>query len=477
VASREHNQTGNGFDVLVVDDEELYCRSVGEELARAGIDCRLAFSGSQALEEAAGRYFDVILLDHRLPDSDGIELIPRLLSRCPGASLVVMTAYHAIPNAVQAIRSGAEDYVVKEPSVRPLVERVLEVKRRQEVRRRSNQPPEAKPQALIGSSPAILRVVEQIEKIAASPDTTVLLMGETGVGKEVCARMLHRLSRPEGSPFVAVDCASLPGNLAESLLFGHQRGAFTGAEQDRAGAMEEAGEGTLLLDEIGELGALQSKLLRVLETRIFQRVGSMKPLALRARVVAATNMDLAAKVQTGQFRQDLYQRLCVFPITVPPLRERREDVLALANHFLSLFARRLERQIEPLDDEVAERLQAYHFPGNVRELKNIIERAVILAEDGRVETRHLPRRVLSQVATRPGPAESVPLDFRPGLDTLEDLERKMILHALRRSGGVKTEAARLLGISRFQLMRRMERHGIRQVVVTDTSGGSGRTFD
>lgn len=471
MVSRQHNQPATGFTVLVVDDEDLYCRSVGDELARAGVACQLAGNGVQALEATASCCFDVILLDHRLPDYDGIELIPRLLSRCPGTSLVVMTAYHAIPNAVQAIRSGAEDYVVKEPSVQPLVERVLEVKRRQEVRRSGNQSPEEKPQALLGSSPAIRRVIEQIEKIAASPDTTVLLTGETGVGKEVCARMLHRLSGKDGAPFVAVDCASLPGNLAESLLFGHQRGAFTGAEQDRAGAMEEAGDGTLLLDEIGELGALQSKLLRVLETRVFQRVGSMKPLALRARVVAATNMDLAAKVRTGQFRQDLYQRLCVFPIGVPPLRQRREDVIDLANHFLSLFARRLERRIAPLDGKVAERLLAYDYPGNVRELKNIIERAVILAEGGRIETRHLPQRVLNRSTEAAAFTESVPLDFRPGLDTLDDLEKRMIIHALRRSGGVKAAAARLLGLSRFQLMRRMERHGIQQELVTKVTRG------
>jgi len=450
------------FRVLVVDDEELHARAIGAELDRRGVAVELAFSAREALARAEAGSFQAILLDHRLPDEDGLRLIPQLLARQPGVSLVVMTAYHTIPNAVAAIRRGAEDYVVKEPSIQPLVDRVLELKRRQAARSAA---PEAwqdhRKGGLLGRSPGVRRVLEQLQKASRSPETTVLLTGETGVGKEVAARHLHQLTRPK-SPFVAVDCVALPTNLAESILFGHERGAFTGADQARAGAFEEADDGTVLLDEIGDMADEQGKLLRVLEGRAFTRVGSVREIPLRARVIAATNQELAELVRQGRFRHDLYQRLCVFPIHIPPLRERGEDVLVLAEHFLAFYADKLGRAVAPLADEVRERLQGYAYPGNVRELKNIIERAVIMADEGRVELRHLPARVLESEPARGAgvAAGAVPVDFRPGVDTLESLEKRMIEHALRQAGGVKAEAARILGISRFQLLRRLERHGL-----------------
>ncbi len=449
-----------GFRVLLVDDEELYCQAIGDELARLEIASDLAFSGAEALARVEKSAYQAILLDHRLPDADGIQIIPRLLSRQPEAAVVMMTAYHTIPNAVQAIRRGAEDYIVKEPSIQPIVDRVLEIKRRAEARTAANGWHEHLHAGLAGHSAGIVLVIEQLEKITKSPDTTLLLSGETGVGKEVAARYLHHISRPANSPFIAVDCAALPGNLAESILFGHEKGSFTGADQTRAGACEEAAEGTLLLDEIGDMGQMQSKLLRVLESRSFHRVGSTREIPLRARVVAATNQDLQAKVEQGSFRQDLYQRLCVFPIHIPPLKERGDDILLLANHFIDFFAGKLEKEIKQLDEDVTQYLLAYSYPGNVRELKNIIERAVIMTESGRIELRHLPQRVLAGQGDNATLTASVPLDFRPGIDTLEDLEKRMITHALRQANNVKSEAARLLGISRFQLMRRMERHGL-----------------
>jgi DNA-binding NtrC family response regulator len=449
------------FDVLVIDDEELYAQAIARELGRVGVGCELAFCARDALRrsEQTGRY-QAILLDHHLPDDDGLKLVPLLLARLPGAALIMITAFQTIPNAVEAIRLGAYDYVVKEPSVQPLVDRVLELRRREAVRQAADGWQEHQRAGLLGQSPPMVKVVEQLSRIVRSPETTVLLTGETGVGKEVACRCIHQSSQPE-SPLVAVDCLALPETLAESLLFGHERGAFTGAEQTRTGAFEEARDGTVFLDEIGDLSApLQGKLLRVLESRVFHRLGSNKEIPLRARVVAATNRDLGALVEQGTFRLDLFQRLAVFPILIPPLRMRGNDVLLLAEHFRSFFAGKLRKQLEPLGGAVVEKLVAYDYPGNVRELKNIIERAVICTDSNRIEVHHLPERLLETRRAAEPAAPSFPFDFVPGIDTLGTLERRMIQQALRRAGGVRAEAARLLGISRYQLLRRLEKFGI-----------------
>ena len=458
----------DAFCVLVVDDEELYAEAVCRELRRQEIACDAAYTARDALRlagapSASGRY-GAVLLDHRLPDEDGLRVIPRLLARQPGAAVVMMTAHQTIPNAVHAIRLGAEDYIVKETSLNPLVDRVLEIRRRHQVRQAGSGWNEHRRSGLLGRSSGMVRVLQDLHKLVEAPDTTVLLSGETGVGKEVAARYLHGLTGAgAGQPLVAVDCVALPEALAESLLFGHEKGSFTGADRTRVGAFEEAGGGTLFLDEIGDMEQrLQGKLLRVLESRTFQRLGSHRERPLGARVVAATNRDLSALVEQGGFRMDLYQRLAVFPVHLPPLRERGQDVLLLAEHFRAFYADKLGKEIEPLDDEVSARLSGYAFPGNVRELKNIIERAAIITDSGRVELRHLPARLLSEPMAAPAADPgSIPLDFMPGSDTLETLERRMIQQALSRARDVKTEAARLLGISRFQLLRRMDKYGLR----------------
>jgi DNA-binding NtrC family response regulator len=259
---------------------------------------------------------------------------------------------------------------------------------------------------------------------------------------------------------VVVDCLALPDNLAESLLFGHERGAFTGAQEMQTGAFEDARDGTVFLDEIGDMEHGQGKLLRVLESRSFRRLGSNREIPLRARVVAATNQDLSALVHSGRFRQDLFQRLAVFPIRIPPLRERGDDILLLAEHFRILYGARLNKITEPLPAEVSEALMGYAYPGNVRELKNIIERAVILTESPRIELRHLPQRLLALRRSGPLPATR-PLEVVAGVDSLVDVEVRMIRQAMSRARNVRTEAARLLGISRFQLLRRMRKFGMK----------------
>ena len=367
--------TPPSFYALVVDDEELYAQAIRRELERAGVGCDLALNAREALHRVEQRRYQAILLDHHLPDDDGLRLIPLLLARQHGAALIMMTAYQTIPNAVEAIRLGADDYVVKETSLTPLVERVLEIRRRDELRKMADgKAPAPRETLLLGRSPAMLEVVAQLSKIAKSPETTVLITGETGVGKEVAARYLHALSRPAESPLVAVDCLAMPENLAESLLFGHEKGAFTGADQMRPGAFEEAKDGTVFLDEIGDMTlVMQGKLLRVLEGRTFRRVGSTKEIPRRARVVSATNRDLKDLVKQGCFRQDLFQRLSVFPIHIPTLRERGEDILLLAEHFRVYFADKLSLSPPEAAVMCMLMLRGPQTPGEIRNTAGCLE--------------------------------------------------------------------------------------------------------
>jgi two-component system, NtrC family, response regulator AtoC len=448
------------FWVLVVDDEDLYAQAIGREIGRQGISCDLACNCREALRLVANRQYGVILLDHRLPDDDGIRIIPQLLTQQPDAALIMMTAYQTIPNAVRAIRHGAEDYIVKEASLTPIIERVLELRQRAQLREEPQRTSEAKCHGFLGRSSAMQLVIHELSQVAAAKDTTLLLTGETGVGKEVACRFVHSLSRPAGSPLVVVDCLALPETLVESLLFGHERGAFTGAQELQTGAFEEARDGTVFLDEIGDMELGQGKLLRVLESRTFRRLGSSREIPLKARVVAATNQDLSALVQAGRFRQDLFQRLSVFPICIPPLRERGDDILLLAEHFRIHFSERMNKPTEPLGAEVSDALMGYTYPGNVRELKNIIERAVILTESSRLEPKHLPQRVFALGHKGSLPSAQT-IEVSPGIDSLVDVEVRMIRQAMNRACNVRSEAAKLLGISRFQLLRRMRKFGMK----------------
>lgn len=461
--------SGTDFRVLVVDDEVLFARALAKTIARHGMACEVAHTASEAVAQASRGRFDAVLLDHKLPDGDGIRLVPVLRARMPDAVMLVMTAFEAIPSAIQAIRLGAEDYLVKQASMDPLVNAVLEVRRRLALRSPGGEDAAG---GLLGRSPGIRAARELLSRAGALPEMTVLLLGESGTGKEVAARWMHERHAPPGSPFVPVDCVAMPASLAESLLFGHEKGAFTGADRAATGAFEAAGEGTVFLDEIGDMDlALQGKLLRVLESREFTRVGSVRRLPVRARIVAATHRDLDQMVREGTFRFDLFQRLAVYPISLPPLRDRERDVLLLAEHFIEVTARRLGRVPEPLSPAVEEALLRYDFPGNVRELKHLLERALILGDSGRVELRHLPERLWSAgvggpgaaspgPSGRTGPKESSP-PRGPAAGFLEEMERRAILEALERARGVKAEAARQLGISRFRLLRRMARLGLR----------------
>jgi len=455
-------KAGDVFRVLIVDDEQLFAQAIGRELKRHGITCDLAYNAEEAISLSRSGYYQAILLDHKLPDDDGIRIIPLLLGRQLKSSLIMMTAYETIQNAIQAIRRGAEDYIVKQTSIKPIINRVLEIRKKHHVRKSTSDWEDQKKEGPLGESPGIRKLREKIVKLSSRRDTTVLFSGETGVGKEVAARHLHALSTTGASPFISVDCVALPDTLVESLLFGHEKGAFTGADHTKEGAFFEAQEGTILLDEIGDMDlALQGKLLRVLETRHFQRVGSVKEYPVKARVIAATNQDLSTLVSQGRFRFDLHQRISIFPISIPPLRQRANDILLLAGHFLDFFCSKMGYSAKKLPPDVQEMLLQYDYPGNVRELKNIMERAVILADSGKIEPRHLPERLVDRRAfglLEGSRASAHAVDFIPGIDTLETLEKKLIHQALQQTKGVKGEAAKMLGISRFQLLRRMEKY-------------------
>jgi two-component system NtrC family response regulator len=457
------------FRALIVDDEETYARSMKRLLLRRGVQCDHAATCADGLAKVRKRTYDLVLLDFLLPDGSGLDLIPpirALKGANPAPQVLMMTAFGTIENAVEAMRRGAFDYVTKSTAIDTIVERVLDARRIAEARtltRPADDSIVAAHEGLLGDSTEIKEARRRIVEVANAPGTTVLLTGESGTGKGIAARAIHASSREaRGEPFVAIDCVALPPTLAESELFGHEKGAFTGADRAKPGKLELAARGTVLLDEIGDMElSLQGKLLRVLEERTFERVGGVKALELSARVVAASHRDLAARVEEGRFRLDLYHRLSVFPINIPPLRARGDDVVLLADHFVREFSDRLGKPLQPLAPTVREALMGYDFPGNVRELRNVIERAAILATGNEITVELLPPRLLSTPRALPvGGKGGLTVEFRPGTDTLDGLERRLLEEALRLADGKKSRAAELLGISRFALLRRVEKYGL-----------------
>ncbi|HXU72586.1 MAG TPA: sigma-54 dependent transcriptional regulator [Polyangia bacterium] len=465
------------FRTLIVDDEETYATSLKRLLARRGVRADVAGTFADGLAMAKKQRYDLVVLDYMLPDGNGLDLIEPLRAQRPAPTVLMMTAFGTIENAVEAMRRGAADYVTKSTELPAIVERVVEAERVARARVETESTAAivaeeaAKFSGLLGESASIKEALRRIAEVAKAPDTTVLLTGESGTGKGVAARAIHALSARSKEPFVAIDCVALPATLAESELFGHEKGAFTGATDKKPGKLEVAGKGSVLLDEVGDMDpALQGKLLRVLEERTFERVGGVKPIEMGARVISASHRDLGALVEENKFRLDLYHRLSVFPIAIAPLRARGEDVIVLANHFIDEYANRMAKKIAHISSssgaEVRAMMLAYDWPGNVRELKNVVERAVILAAT-EVTPELLPERMRGSSRVggpiKLGMPESkggLMLEFRPGQDTLDDLERRLLEEALRMAGGKKSKAAEILGISRFALLRRVEKFGL-----------------
>jgi len=445
--------------VLVVDDEPGVRAAVRAILGQV---CEVveAGDGPAAIDAVRTRDLDVCLLDVRLPGMEGIEVLERLKRLEPGLEVVLVTAVRTVRTAVAAMKLGAYDYLTKPfpaEELRGIVQRALERRAlRREVRYlRAELARHEELGQLVGRSPAMQRIHELIRQVADT-GASVLITGESGTGKELIARAIHREGVRRDRPFVAINCAALPAELLESELFGHERGAFTGAHVRKLGKFEAAHTGTLFLDEVGALRVdLQPKLLRALQEREIDRVGGTRPIKVDARIVAATNVDLRQAVASGRFREDLFYRLHVVPIAVPPLRERREDIPTLARHFLARYAGQFGKGMRDLSPGALEALVRYEWPGNVRELENVIARSVALAEGPVVQLDQIPL----DVALAPGsPARDEQFNLR---EARQEFERLLILRALDRADGNQTVAARLLGMHRNTLCVKLAQLGLR----------------
>jgi two-component system response regulator HydG len=444
--------------VLVVDDDHAMGKMMVDRLLRRGFEAVGRNAGEEALALLLSEEFDVVVTDLRMPGMTGLDLCTRIVSHRPDLPVVVITAFGSLETAIAAIRAGAHDFVHKPFEIEELILRIEGAARHRAlhaelVRLRKTVEDSEGWGELLGDSPPIWKLRELLAKVAAS-DASVLVSGETGTGKEVAARAIHAHSPRGEGPFVVLDCSALPATLLESELFGHVRGAFTDARAERKGLFVQAAGGTLFLDEVGELPLdLQPKLLRALQERSVRPVGSDSEVAADVRVIAATNRDLEAAVDEGRFRRDLFYRLEVLHVALPPLRSRGRDVLLLAQHFVKRFAARSDKRVVGFSAPVAERLLAYTWPGNVRELMNCIERSVALTSYEQLVVDDLPERVREfreehVLVTGSDPEELVPL---------EEVERRYVLRVLDASGGNKTIAARVLGLDRKTLHRKLER--------------------
>ena len=462
------NRAARQPHILVVEDEEEMRQVLADMLVRPGWRVTSAADGVEALEQLAVQRPDVVLTDLNMPRMDGKELLQRINEQYPGLPVVVLTAYGTVPGAVEAMRCGAFDFLAKPPpgprQLRAVIGRALDCSDRPR-----DLPGGDGPLDLVHEDPAMAETLSVAGAVAPRP-TTVLITGETGVGKEVLARFIHLNSgRPEGT-FVALNCAALPESLLESELFGHDKGAFTGAVRTHAGRFEQAHGGTLLLDEVGEMSpSLQAKFLRVLETKRVTRLGSTRARPVDVRVLAATNRDLKQEVSAGRFREDLLFRLSVFPIHILPLRQRPLDVLPLARHFLALLGGTSDQRPRAFTEEAEELLQQNLWPGNVRELQNVVERAVILAGSGDIRPAHLCPVPDQETSPAIAPAEaSLPADpptdaapqSAPRATSLKELEQRAILEALDATGGNRSQAAKRLGIARRTLQYKLKKLGI-----------------
>ncbi len=447
--------------ILLVEDEAPQRQLLARYLKGKGFRTLEAETGKQALEIAAREQPELILLDWRLPDEDGLKLIPLLKEKNPLAAIIMLTAFATVERAVTAMKLGAYHYLTKPVNLEELLlllERALnEIRLRREVETLREKlarltPPEVKD--FVAESPRMKEILTLVARVAPT-DATVLLTGESGTGKEILARLLHELSPRRAYPLVKINCAAIPEGLLEAELFGYERGAFTGADRSKPGLFEEAHKGTLFLDEIGELPlTLQAKLLRVLQDGTFRRVGGQKEIKADVRLIAATNRDLRQLISQGLFREDLFWRLNVVSIHLPPLRERPEDLLPLAEHFRRHYARKYGKDVQGFSREALKRLMQHPFPGNVRELQNLIERAVILCEGPLITAEDL------HLESPSSPDLTVRLRQLPLQEAVETLEKWRIREALKQAGGIKTRAAELLGISERVLRYKMEKYGL-----------------
>ncbi len=462
----------NGIEttrILVVDDEESIRFSLSEALRSDSCEIVTAEGGDEAFAIMAKKDIDLVLLDQRLAitQENGLDILRRIKAESPETIVIMMTAFGKFESAVEATRLGCFQYIAKPldlHQLRLLIQNALSTAElTREVRRlKAQQRREFAVDTVFGDSPRIQKLFESVKKVARSSTTTVLIRGETGSGKELVARQIHAYSDVSTGPFVDLNCSVVPDNLLESELFGHEKGAFTDAKATKEGLFELADGGTLFLDEIAEMPAkLQAKLLKVLESKSFRRVGGTELIKVTVRILAATNRDLFKEVAEERFREDLFYRLSVIPIFVPPLRERREDIPSLIVTFLDHYAREIGRPIRVLDKQIVEQLVEYNWPGNVRELKNLMERLVLMCSDDRITMDDLPEHIrLNLDGPRKGSGKGSDL-FQPGrVPTLNEVEHMAIEHALTQVNWNKTHTAELLGISRQTLRAKIKEYDI-----------------
>jgi DNA-binding NtrC family response regulator len=442
--------------LLIVDDEESFRKLTARELERSGYVVEGAANLAEARAALAKGNFHVVLLDVRMPDGSGLDLLPEIRESVPGTDVVMLTAFGTVQEAIRAMKEGAHDFLTK-PCKLAELEAVLDKVLEKQALERGNTALQREVQRLIpaagfvGDSPQIREMLALLARVAET-DSTVLIRGESGVGKELIARAVHRQSMRSRQPFVVVDCASLHENLLQSELFGHEKGAYTGAVRLKHGLFEVADRGTIFLDEIGEITPpLQVKLLRVLETGTFRRVGGTIDIKVDVRIIAATNRALESMMKEKSFREDLYYRLNVFSLSIPPLRDRREDIPLLVEHFIRNSAIAPKRSVR-VTPEAMEVLTRYLWPGNVRELENVIERALILCDAGAIEPVHLPLGVRLEPSFQASQDDG-------GLVTLEEVERRYVKRVLDECNGHRQKAANILGISERNLYRKIKELG------------------
>lgn len=447
--------------ILVVDDESLIRWTLAERLNQDGHEVVEADTAKNAIARF-GPEIDLVLLDYKLPDSDGLQVLKTLKAHDPDIPVILLTAFSSIETAVEAMKQGAYHYANKPFNLDELalvVQKALETTRlRREVKalRASRSEPYAISR-IVGDSPTMMSLKALLQKVASSPASTVLLRGESGTGKDLAAKTIHYNSDRGPKPFMNITCSALPDALLESELFGHERGAFTDARNQKIGLLESADGGTVFLDEIGEMvPALQAKLLRFLEEKAFKRVGGSADVRVDVRVIAATNRDLEEAVKSGGFREDLYYRLNVMQITLPPLRDHPSDIPLLVNYYIDLFNREFRKNIRGVTPDAMDLLKSYRWPGNIRELRNAVERAMLLAEGDMLTADLLPVSAAhaSTAQTMELPHDGVNLDT---------LERELVVQALKRTAGNQTKAAALLGLNRDQIRYRIEKFGLEKV--------------
>lgn len=443
--------------ILVVDDDSSHRLMLKAILLDEGYAISEAEDGTCAVNAVKKEFFDLILMDVRMTEMDGIKALEEIKGLNPRLQVLMMTAYPSVPPAVKAMKLGALDYLTKPMDTDELRLRIAKLLGQYPLKEEGQQIKThlAKSSGLIGSSEAMERVFESLALVAPT-DTTILILGKSGTGKERIADTIHLNSDRAEKPFVKVNCAALPENLLESELFGHEKGAFTGATARRQGRFEVADGGTIFLDEIGEIPvSVQVKLLRVLQERQFETLGSSKTNTVDVRIIAATNKDLETEIAEGRFREDLFYRLNVFPITLPPLKDRKEDIQPLAHHFLDKYSKKHKRRAKGFTPKTIDLFKRYQWKGNIRELENTVERSVILCLEEYIRPQHLPA-IIQDLANEPGPTNA---GIETGL-TLKEMEKQLIISTLAQYEGNRTKTAEALGISRRSLQMKLKEYGI-----------------